>query len=982
MDTPPAPPERDRDATLAAFRDEARAILALSGGLNALSMGKVRHRGRELGLSDAEVDAVVAAARGASTPATSPEAEAFRRELGAIFQKAKLRAGGLLNPRLAERIEAHGQAKYGLGESQAADLVREAARERGIKRLSAEGAESAVRQQAAAMAAAGITPAKRRAFGKFATSMGVRAARAAEILAEESRTAVVHPDRVRAENSRFLWGLIGGAALALLMALLGIDFVRRNGLPRWNSPGPSVPATPPAAASASKPAGPAEPDAVGLALADARAVLDAPADAAILDKLGSADEAERLGALRSLEIRLPSRLREDARRDRLARLLAALYARDPADALAGEVRSLVDGRLGAVADAEAESPEVFGQAFWALDLALEALRVPGIDPDRARPLAAAVLQAVGADPGEAEALVATLAGEARAADARAAALRAQLATFAYRALTDRAATQGGFGNLAAWRDALAGPASAALPPDRRVRLDAEFLAVAIESPGADFRNYLGLLRDVLNANEPEAVGRVLDLYRRTGNVALRDAIEAELRQRLGPDAPDEPDALADAYRKDLKPAGGRAEQFRQAAEAALAMQARASGGPGETLVQALNLARASALGCALATGDAGSARFDELMKAPIDDKAGAAAGPSLNTNASANADPNAGRIANRGVPAMQAMPPVGFPTFGGRGRGMPAFQAAGQAPPGRRGPTFGGGIPTPDALIRQIAGGTPFDRMNAWRLIGQVGLPDDLPPHEARALARYVLWGGKPPDEFGITMSGLTAVVEPRAVRVAMADYLGEVVPLPRRFDLLDPPMLARVVETITGRPPRLSKLHYRDDARRMLVADVLQDLEPDLDALAGRYRELYRAQGLLLGMSDGDALLTARPSQMIEVVTNHLIGRLESNRAGLSESDRARLALLPHEVVAADYASGGDELARAVLVQRVWLKALALEVASRQPALADQAWALASEVAPEEAEAREVLAQLRAGEARALRLWMLLAPADARRAN
>jgi hypothetical protein len=925
MASPPPLPDRDGGSQqVSAFRAEARTILALSGGLNALSMGKIRHRARELGIGEEQVDAVVIELRGGRSQAPSPKEEAFRREVAEIFRKAKLRSGGLLNPKLAERIEAHGRKKYGLGEASASDVVREVARDRGVRRLSVEAAESAVRQQAAAMTAAGaVTPAKRRAFAKFASSLGVGPVRAMAILGEESHSAIVHPDTVRAENSRFLWAVIGGGLTVLLVVLLGVHVargLRSPGASRGGGGGPTKSSgASPSPASASKAPGRS---ALAAAFDAARKALDSPKDEAIFNGLSDASGDERLEALKSLEIRLPSRLSDEPRRVALSGLLSAIYALDPSDAVAGEIRGLVRDRLRAISDPDAASPEVIDQAFWALELGLAGLRAPKLDPARASSMAGVV---GGAD--EAESLVKSMTGES--ADATADRVRARFAGYAYRALTDRAATEGGFGDLAAWRDVLARNASKILPEEDRARLDAEFFVVAVEAPAADFRTYRGLLRELLDSNQVEAVDRVLRLYHQTSNVAIQDMIASELKSRVGAQAPSNPDELAEAFRKNLKPAGGRAERFRAVADEALASLKEPPGGPGASMTQVVDLARASALGCALAVGDAGLTEFDALIKARDESGSGASQNPGIG----------------------QAIPP---------------------AAPARRA-TFGGGVPAVEEVVRQIARGTPFERMNAWRMIGQMGLPEDLPEHEVQVLAQYVLWGGKSQPEKAITTTGLTAVVEPFAVRLAMADMLVEAIPLPRGFDLVDPPILQRIVETITGRQVHFTRQRYREEARGLLIEDLLDERGPDLDELGETYRNLYKAQGMMLGMSEGDALLTAKPSQMIEAVANHLVSRLDGRKSSLAEADRARLALLPHEVAAADYLADGDELQRAVLMQRVWLKAVALEVALRQPALADQAREIAERVSDEEAKGQDVLAQLRAGEERGLRLWRLL---------
>jgi hypothetical protein len=274
--------------------------------------------------------------------------------------------------------------------------------------------------------------------------------------------------------------------------------------------------------------------------------------------------------------------------------------------------------------------------------------------------------------------------------------------------------------------------------------------------------------------------------------------------------------------------------------------------------------------------------------------------------------------------------------------------------------------------ITSLGSNDPFRRVNALESLARQPLPDDLPDHRAYAIARYLLWGGKNQQEDAIANTCLVPLTRPAPVRLAMADILGDVRPVSRKFRLIDATSAERMLISITGQPVNIDARAWKSQARRVLLFLVLTDLDPGLDVAAEQYRLIYQAQGRLLGMPESDTLLTARPSQMVEVVANHLLSSLAKSRQALPEPDRERLDRLARDLSVADYLAT-DEPQRLVLVQRAWLIALSLRVASARPDLADQARALADSAPDAEARDADLLEQLRDGEARALKLWQLL---------
>ena len=147
----------------------------------------------------------------------------------------------------------------------------------------------------------------------------------------------------------------------------------------------------------------------------------------------------------------------------------------------------------------------------------------------------------------------------------------------------------------------------------------------------------------------------------------------------------------------------------------------------------------------------------------------------------------------------------------------------------------------------------------------------------------------------------------------------------------------------------------------------------PTIDAAAGALRDLYRDQGLLLGMDPSEFLLMTRPSQVVEAVVNHLSERLsrEADVNSLGDDARAFLARVPHELEAVRFPRRGRRAADAP--HAAYLAPSPGPRPDRPQAPRAEAVADILNAEPDPArDATHVLQQLRRGEERILRLWML----------
>lgn len=919
---------RPSDPRLQAFREEARTILALSGGVNAVSMGKVRHRGQAVGLSPEEVDALVADLR-AGDRAESKNRAKFRDMVRSVLKKTRLKPGDLLTPRLVRKLEQAGSSRFQLSPSDASEVVREQGRESGLRRLSAEAAAETFREQVGAARASGpLTPSRMKALRKFADTLGIDFSQFDSLVQSEVRTALAHPAEIRKANGRFLRAVIGSGVFAVLGFLLAMSFFSSDTTPLEDITETAGPAS--SGARPSDPADPVQPAKAGHAvkspaIGQARHVFTTPADKVILDGLASSKEAERIGAMRSLLLRLDRHRETPEQQQALQRLLASVLSADPSSSLVTMMLPDLTGRLGLFSDGLSLSARAVDSGFWSLDTLIEALSEPGLDPSRAALIAKELDSVLGED-----AMKALVASEkAKETSGAAHALRSGYARSLYQKLTADAPRDASRPTSAEAEKALFARAGGGLRDDERTALRADWLSKALEASGQTWDQYLDAIAQVLDDGRARDISIILDIYIRTGNTALQQALEQELHKRLDDSTGlVTPSEVAEAFRLRSRSGGSRRAAFEERAEAALE-RAREDKGPAETMRQVVDLALASTLACALEQGETAYPEFDSLLKGP----------PKVD-------------------------PPEGAPAPAAPSAPRPATFFRGPAPV-----VPGGGL---DQTVARLSSDSAFERVAACESLARQTLPDDLSDRQASAIALYVLWGGKNGREDVAANTALVPLTRPVSVRLAMADILGDVRSVPRKYRLVGPTAAERMLISITGEPVNLDASEWKTQARRILLYLVLTDLDPGLDSAAGQYRLLYQTQGRLLGMPESDALLTARPSQMVEVVTNHLLSSLSKSRDRLSGPDRERLGRVSRYLSTADYLASGEPQ-RLVLVQRAWLKALSLYVSSRRPESARQARDLADGLTDDEAHGHDVLEQLRDGEQRALELWRLL---------
>jgi hypothetical protein len=216
----------------------------------------------------------------------------------------------------------------------------------------------------------------------------------------------------------------------------------------------------------------------------------------------------------------------------------------------------------------------------------------------------------------------------------------------------------------------------------------------------------------------------------------------------------------------------------------------------------------------------------------------------------------------------------------------------------------------------------------------------------------------------------LQSLTRCRCLLQALADIIG-------RGDKLSQQRTVAIVGVLLGQP----NLHFdRDDdwrstCRKLLLARALELTgrdalaTSDADRAADFLRDLYKEQGLALGLDAPDF----EEQSQLAVVLASLIKHVAA-RAALKAppADRATLEQVDRQLQASQFIAKND-LEHVILLQRIWIKVL---VVALEGQTAQQNKKTLREI-PEELERADrfsvsLLEQLRSGEKTVLRIWTL----------
>jgi hypothetical protein len=301
---------------------------------------------------------------------------------------------------------------------------------------------------------------------------------------------------------------------------------------------------------------------------------------------------------------------------------------------------------------------------------------------------------------------------------------------------------------------------------------------------------------------------------------------------------------------------------------------------------------------------------------------------------------------------------------------MPLNAPPGMEPAPKNAPTVASGTSEWDqAELAKLHDKYPETiRVAAFQAI-VAGLPEDLTHNDigardAQSVARFLLTI-KTKKEVDAILPKVAPLARSRNMLLALAD----------RVDQSDADQKAS--EAIIGALVKQPLQPGKDDTwalrcRKLLLVEVI--------ALPGKrknaatetaeiMRNLYKEQGILLGMPEASFKDLTRTAQVMERVINHLADELAKQsltREAKDSIDQARRDLLVAQFIAA------NDLDRTVLLQRVWIHLLSVHLAQQCPQRAKEMRQVQQQFSATTGEAANVFVQLRGGEEKILALWML----------
>lgn len=466
-------------------------------------------------------------------------------------------------------------------------------------------------------------------------------------------------------------------------------------------------------------------------------------------------------------------------------------------------------------------------------------------------------------------------------------------------------------------------------PEDLSNLDAVVASAAIKHANENWRSWEAILHRGIESRDALAVLRIVDAYESCPSGDLKKELEKRLFARLGISAAGLPSSrYADAMRKALGASlpvdtsdAGRWTRLAPRAADALA-EARRSNDPAVSLKSTVNLAWHVNLAMALALPRPNPGQFDRWL----------ADGPSWER-----------------MPDEEGPPATAAPTLGG-GERLSRDQQE----------TF-------DRYLHELGDWQKLDeprRASYLRAIGQTANKvSDLTAVQARHLASYLL-GQKREQEQTFVLDNVNPL-RWRQLKIALADGIER--------SQLPPDQLRRLVIAFSGQEV-VDIDKNRDVARRLLLKSVVDELSmapsgtaaseasSDVDRWAGELAAVYRQRAQLLGASPAELDSLTSASSLLRPTVTRLPG---ASAAG----DTA-----PRLADAAD-ALGSSDAQRCVVLQRSSIERLLTEFQRRQPERRPEARQLLERFQKETVASKQVLAQLQAGEATLLELWMLARP-------
>jgi hypothetical protein len=821
-----------------------------------------------------------------------------------------------MTPDVVERLVAAGCECHGVRTEDAEAAVREAASAAGMRFVSQQRAvDHVARQVSEKMAGSAVLyPTDRQRILAEGAHWGLSPQDVEAIISDQVE---INRRELAARRKRagIVAAAVGAAAFALACVVLGSTLLRDRE-PTAEVAGGSSDSSE-SGDGDSRSSAPS-PDAwwdVDLSVAMSRAEVELPYVRPGLSKVHSYTPSVRGEAYGQIVAGLPRALESRTAMAVLREIVSGAYALEPSDAPAGSLRDRLFARLPDPKSATPADVRSMKEAFAAVDLAVAAATREGISDTRADEMRRGLGQALGFTPDP------TWRAEELGRESAAALVRLYYRVAVAAAPAHPNAVQ-------PMHDFLSAEADRHLDPTAVARLDAEFLRTLLPVDESVWRQYQEPILRVVAAEDPNVVLLGVDLLEEVRDESLRFYLAMGLLRRIGL-APQSqsPEQVASAVRQEF---GASARSTRTAedgwrdfsgeAEELLGRLSPTTAPSLSLLEETANLARLSAMGCALAKGELGRASFEqikEMAAIDLEQRSGDSSSSSLPESSTARS-----RMVSRHI----------------------------------------------DSLSRATH---PVQRIGYLKAIAESSSQiQEIEPQEGEVIAKYLL--SPMGDEEREALAGIVPRVGRwKMVRLAAADLIAAT---PVREDLVQ-----EVVARMLGEEPEeAGQVNWRERARLKLMRSVLtggivgssfgHPFDTAQQVILSMYQMQARAEGVSASSSSGAASPTEVLPAMIEQLASRLAAKTRSNE------DREFLERIPHELAVAEYL-GENDLRRLALLERIWLRLVAMDVVHARSDRAEDVQKIVEQLSQSDQGAKDVFHQLRDGQAALVRLWLLRMP-------
>lgn len=242
-------------------------------------------------------------------------------------------------------------------------------------------------------------------------------------------------------------------------------------------------------------------------------------------------------------------------------------------------------------------------------------------------------------------------------------------------------------------------------------------------------------------------------------------------------------------------------------------------------------------------------------------------------------------------------------------------------------------------------------------------IPDDFPIRHAQRLAKYLLTIPKK-DELDDVVGKLDGFAKCRNFLLSLADQVVR--------DEVSQKSAETIVGGVLGESLKFANNEdWRMGCRKMLLEqalDLTESKRNGAEEAADLLRDLYKEQGLAFGLkAETDFAATTRPTHVQAALIRKIAAKAAEQNP--DPEDKEFLSQVDRRLQVAQFVAEND-LEQAVLLQRIWIRVLAIRLQKQAPGRAEAMRRVLGELADSDRRSPSALEQIRSGEEKILRVW------------